>query len=293
MEDLALAKHDFEISKQKIKAFSEQNSANLELEKVDDKKGFGEWLGDYFLGGGIGLEHKVTGKELNKLTEALQQNLIRINNTHKKLIEEFGQVYTTFETLDTDYIQAIVATVSSVEKTSNDVQAAQERIGNIVDDLERTIMLLKQFKERLDRLSHLENIDKIWEKTEAHDAEISELMQESKHISDEVRKNAEQIAALTAYVASVSTIEHLGDVDSLWDSSQLHTAQIQGLQETEEQTQSLIQTNREDMNHALATVDEAAKTAIQELNKKINYAYMIAGGSFALALIEMLIIFLR
>ena len=47
------------------------------------------------------------------------------------------------------------------------------------------------------------------------------------------------------------------------------------------------------MNHALATVDEAAKTAIQELNKKINYAYMIAGGSFALALIEMLIIFLR
>ena len=87
-------------------------------------------------------------------------------------------------------------------------------------------MLLKQFKERLDRLSHLENIDNIWEKTEAHEAEISELIQESKHISDEVRKNAEQIAALTAYVASISTIEHLGDVDSLWDSSQLHTAHI-------------------------------------------------------------------
>lgn len=293
MEDLTLAKHNFDVSKQKIKSFSQQYSVNLELEKVDDKKGLGEWLGDYFLGAGIGLEHKVTGKELNTLTEALQQNLIRINTTHRKLIEEFGQVYTTFETLDKDYIQAIVATVKSVEETSNSVQVAQERIGGIVNDLERTIELLKRFKERLDRLSHLENIDKIWEKTEAHEAEISELIQESKHISDEVRKNAEQIAALTAYVASVSTIEHLGDVDSLWDSSQIHTAQIQGLLETEEQTQSLIQTNREDMNHALATVDEAAKTAIQELNKKINYAYMIAGGSVALALIEMLIIFLR
>lgn len=235
MEDLVLARHNFDIEKEKLKTFAEKNPADLDLRKVDEDKGVGEWFGEWLRGGGIGLEHKVTGKELNALTEATQQHLISLNDTQRKLFEEFGQVYKTFDTLDRDYINAIAATVKSVEKTSNDVQIDQKHIKQLVDNQEQTIEFLTRFKHKMDSITHLEDLDEIWE------------------------------------------------------TDQQHAVHIRELQNAQKQTQDLIQAN----GNALVKMDEATMNAIQTLNKKISIAYMIAGSSFALALIEMIILFMR
>ena len=93
MNELTIQYHDFENAKNEIKKFSEQTQTGLNLNKVDDSKGVGEFLGDLFLGRGIGLDHMVTGEELNELTSQIQKHLHSINDTQINLIKEFGQVY--------------------------------------------------------------------------------------------------------------------------------------------------------------------------------------------------------
>lgn len=180
----------------------------------------------------------------------------------------------------------------SLANAHNSIKACCEALNatkETVSEQQNTVEKLVKFVESISQQEHLQDIDKIWEKTEANYAAIDDLKQQSTQTAEEVQKNQEAVAALIAYKEKLSDYEHLEDVDSLWDSDQLHAAQIKELQEAKEQTQSMIEAS----NNSLATVDEAAKNAIQMMNKKIIYAYMIAGGSFALALIEMLIIFLR
>ena len=59
MGELVIQYHDFENAKKEIKKFSEQTTTDLDLTKVDESKGVGEFLGDWFLGRGIGTDHLV------------------------------------------------------------------------------------------------------------------------------------------------------------------------------------------------------------------------------------------
>ena len=80
--NLILTTHDdFENAKKEIKKFSEQTTTDLDLRRVDDSKGVGEFLGDWFFGRGIGKDHLVKGEELNDLTSQIQTHLHSINNT--------------------------------------------------------------------------------------------------------------------------------------------------------------------------------------------------------------------
>ena len=134
MGELVIQYHDFENAKKEIKKFSEQTTTDLDLKRVDDSKGVGEFLGDWFFGRGIGKDHLVKGEELNDLTSQIQTHLHSINNTQIKLIKEFGQVYSALEALDKDYIQAILVSVKATEETSEGIQKTQEQIKKIVDN---------------------------------------------------------------------------------------------------------------------------------------------------------------
>lgn len=161
MGELVIQYHDFENAKKEIKKFSEQITTDLDLKRVDDSKGVGEFLGDCFFGRGIGLDHKVTGEELNDLTSQIQTHLHSFNNTQIKLIKEFGQVYSALEALDKDYIQAILISIKSTEETSEGIQNSQEQIKKIVENQRKTLEELKKFKQKLDGYAHLGDIDKI------------------------------------------------------------------------------------------------------------------------------------
>ena len=81
-------------------------------------------------------------------------------------------------------------------------------------------------------------------------------------------------------------------MDNLWDTSEKQTKQIEELQHQGEETKDLIQQNREFADQSLAAEKEKTDVALQKLNKKIQYAYWIAGGSMVLALVELLVILL-
>lgn len=197
MSEIVVNKHSFEEAKNRIKEFSEIKEAELAINEV---KKDGSFLG---LG-----DHKVTGREFNDRMETIQNHLIDINKTNNKTIKEFREIYNALETLDKDYISRIVASIKAIEKTSNDVRvqqgilsqhnkkiqtqqnkldAHQGDIENIVENLKKTVTVLKSFKEKLDGFKHLTDIDKIW-------SDCNTIHNEIKVVSDSIEKMSKKLS---------------------------------------------------------------------------------------------------
>lgn len=443
MSELVIKYHEFENAKKELKKFSEQTTTDLDIKKVDDSKSVGEFLGDWFLGRGIGLDHKVTGEELNELTTQIQTHLHSINNTQIKLISEFGQVYSALEALDRDYIQAILVSIKATEETSQSIQETQGQIKKIVENQRKTLEELKKFKQKLDGYAHLGDIDKIWsdcqkwykeinalsksidgatetskesvkkadalkvalaaaekkieslskqtsgliEKLESivaftialeqithlqdvdemweslssahnsicnisgevdsikkmvsknqeeinillafmeklsalnhlmevddiwkqteeyklrikdleradevHADKLGELAQEDSRILQRIDSNEGDINDLKEYKEKISSISHLEDVDSIWEDVEEHTSQLTESKKKDEEFAATIQKNKEEADERIAEAKQTTNAVFDNLTKRINYAYWIAGGSAGLAIIELILLLMK
>lgn len=246
MSESAIKYHDFENAKNEIKKFSEQTTTDLDLKKVDTSKGVGEWIGNFFLGGGIDLDHKVTGEELNELTSQIQLHLHSINNTQIKLIQEFGQVYSALNALDKDYIQAIWEAIDATKATSQSIKEKQDQINKLGENQKKTLVELMKFKQKLDSYTHLEEIDKIWGDCQKWYKEINTLSkaidnatENSKEsakkadtvktamtvaekriddLSTQVNWQIERLESIITFTGALEKISHLQDIDEMWES---------------------------------------------------------------------------
>lgn len=191
MNEIAIKRHSFDLAKNRLKEFSEKTEAELKIDKVRTDGGFLS-LGD----------HKVTGYELNRRLETIQEHFIAVNTTNNKVIKEFREVYNALDVLDKDYITSIVANVKAIEKTSNDVRVQQgtlkqhnEKLANQqskldahqaeieknVANISKIVTALKVFKEKLEGYKHLTDIDKIWN-------DCKTIQNEIRVVSDSITK---------------------------------------------------------------------------------------------------------
>ena len=246
MGELIKPYHDFENAKEEIKKLSEQTTKDLDLKRVDDYKGVGEFFGDWFLGRGFGTDHLVKGKELNELTTQIQTHLYSINNTQNKLIKEFGHVYSTLEALDKDYIQAVLISINATDETSESVQKAREQIKRIVENQRKTLVELKKSTQKLDGDAHLGDIYKIWSDCQKWHKDMASLTKEistatelskdnikridvlrtaltstkkkTEDLSIHFSQMIEKLESITAFTSALEKVTHLQDVDEMWES---------------------------------------------------------------------------
>lgn len=219
MGDLVIQTHSFENSKRQLKKFSEQTTTDLDLERVDTAKGFGELL----FGGGFGLNHRVTGDELNSLTSQIQTHLIDINTLQRKFIQEFGQVYNALEALDRDYIQAILIAIKSAQKANEDVRIAQGDIEKTITMQKKTIKVLEQFKVKIDKNQHLADIDMMWRGIEKAQADIAGLG----------KSFADAVSSMASYAQEIESINNMKVViDSLRANMSDYNNNLTSLAET-------------------------------------------------------------
>lgn len=155
-----LAKSErFNEKKQELKAFSEEIPEQSDLPTVpqdDPMLGF------------IGMEYDVKGKDLNALTDAVQNRMIEQNKHIKKIIQEFNTIYETFQILDDEYIQSISKSlIAAKEANSKAIQGLHEieeyQTGNkkLLEDIFKQnndlIDILKKHHKKLEDLEQLED----------------------------------------------------------------------------------------------------------------------------------------
>ena len=149
----------FNEKKQELKAFSEEIPEQSDLPTVptdDPMLGF------------IGMEYDVKGKDLNALTDAVQNRMIEQNIHIKKIIQEFNTIYETFQILDDEYIQSISKSLIAAKEANNKaIQGLQEieeyQTGNkkLLDDVFKQnkdlIDVLKKHHKKLEELEQFED----------------------------------------------------------------------------------------------------------------------------------------
>ena len=165
--------HNFEISKNKLKNFSEETQTDFELDRVknNDDIDIFKWF-----------DHGVTGKELNKLISQIQKYFFDINNTQIKIIKEFGEVYNTFESLDKEYIKATLLSIEGIKKTNekleeniHKINKSQNDIEKILDNQKSTLSAIIKFKNKIENYG-IEEIKENIKKLENSQKEISDIL---------------------------------------------------------------------------------------------------------------------
>lgn len=295
MEELVIQTHDFEESKNQLKKFSEETTTDLDLKRVDSGKGVGEFFGDLFLGRGIGTDHIVKGSELNSLTADIQQHLIDINNMQRSFINEIGHVYTALESLDKDYIQAILIAVKSAQKANGEAKIAQADIEKTIEEQKKIIKVLQQFKDKLDKFKHIVDIDKMWSDLKKREEDIA-------NINSLLEAQSESITELLSVKEIVDAIEHISDVDKLWQDVQAESKSIGSLEKSVEhliarmeEQKKLLDSDKETLTKITSqkfiyTVDET-KGIVDELVQKMHsvvndFSSMVETIDVALSRIE-------
>ena len=149
----------FNEKKEALKAFSEEIPEQSDLPTVPQ---------DELMLGFIGTEYDVKGKDLNALTDAVQNRMIEQNKHIKKIIQEFNTIYETFKLLDDDYIKRISDSLMVARKANitalqglEESKSYQENNKNLLNDVIKQnkdlIDVLKKHHDRLEDLETLEN----------------------------------------------------------------------------------------------------------------------------------------
>ena len=241
-----------------------------------------------------------TGKENAKTISAVKQSLEDIDNKVAQLFNSLSEQIYCIENIMSfmnelqtiTHLKDIDEMWDSLERVHSSLKDLRVELDVTMQDVVKSKEDIKKsldFVETVSKYKHLKDVDAMWDKLEDSGEKLNALTEQSNKTDKEVKNNQDAIVGLTEYKQELSTIVHLKDVDSLWNSTEKHSKQIENLQNQGEESRNLIQHNKEIVDQSLAAEKEKTDAVLQQLNKKIQYAYWIAGGSIALALIELLV----
>ena len=205
----AIVKHNFEAAKGKIQRFSNNLPSNQPFEKVETDAGLFGWS-----------DHKVTGEELNSLTDKLQGRFIALNSSLREVVKEFNEVYNALDALDKDYTQAILIAVNEAKDSSKKALDAQENIGKTILALKVTVDNLKELKSQVSAIdAKFKELDSTNSRAEElyHSFEEQYNPQEFQQIHDELLNLHNNVESLQLSATSVESIKHLYQIDESWD----------------------------------------------------------------------------
>lgn len=213
---LVIKTHDFEAAKKSLKTYSSQDNALREISKVEETTCFG-WF-----------DHDVSGAEFNNLVTQIQGQFTAHKNLILGIVNEFVEVYKAFESLDKDYIKGIVASINAAAEVSARERKDRADIRRLVEGHEKAVRVLKHFKDEIEKIKHITDVDKAWETIKEHTSAIAALEKHRKglvritHLKDvdrlwdEVTKLRSATASLEKHRKNLDGITHLNDVDTLW-----------------------------------------------------------------------------
>lgn len=252
-------------------------------------------------------------EETSKRIEATQEQIKRIVNDQKKTLEvlkKFKQKLDNYAHLgdidkmwsDCQKWQKDITTLSnSINNATSVGNANVKNIEGIKAELKtidkKTADLAKSINQQIVQIESItaftHDIDEMWSKTESHSDRLDGLAQQSDNTLELVRANQSHIDELSKYKEELCGIAHLNDVDELWNSNEVHSNQLSELEKHSEEAKNLIQENKKLIDVAITNAIEKNDKDVQMLTQKIKYAYLLAGSSLGLALIELIVIFLK
>ena len=129
---------------------------------------------------------KVTVSDINGLTNEIQGEFKKVQERELQMLKEFQTVFNTFDSLDKEYISAILTNVAAIKKTNDDLNLTIEKQG-------QAISKLVSFKEKINDLAS---------ESQKHEEQLSSLinfkeqLEEIKEDSSDLNEDKIKLALL-------------------------------------------------------------------------------------------------
>lgn len=291
--------HEFDKAKKKLKQLRVDDG---ELEYIAKKEKT------------LFFNNKVTVGDLNDLVSTIQDKFITNAKEIKKIKKLFNELYRALNAIDNDYIRAINENFKNNQKNLESLKNQQEEIKSISDAQEITIESLLSFKDdllmfkkRIESIDGLHHLDEMWaayktvfpeirkhiEKhetlldelanTKADKTDVQDQFEEIQNIISEIKNSLvsqeDSISVLISFKGTLESQIHLNDIDTLWERCDEFDNQVSAITKEAEQ---LCVSNKK-------AIDELSVSSEKEhlaLRKKLVWAYILAGGSFAVAIAQ-------
>ncbi|MBL3890791.1 hypothetical protein IRV22_24365 [Bacillus cereus] len=327
MNELVIQTHNFEKAKKQLKEFSMTKPEELALNKVDVEGGLFNWFDhkvtgqelndltsqiqeylikfntlneefidefgevynalealdkEYIQGILISIkaaekassEAKDAQRDINKTVEVQKQTISILKKFKDKLdkyehLENVDEVWKDTRRFEKE-LKSINKEVDSIKKTS-DAQA-------------NTIFILNQFKEELSKYNHLTSVDQLWEDNQSFSRSIKSINTQIDDINNSIKLQGQAVAALNQFKEALN-YKHLEDIDQLWEDSQKFKTEVKLLEEKVEGLENHLYVAKQQMNEDKTNYESQINT----LFKKTKFAYVLAGGSIGIVLIQFML----
>lgn len=217
-----------------------------------------------------------------------------------------------------DDYRAIHLELSTLQKGVNDIcKKAEKQV--------KTITVLCDFKNRIDALKHLDDIDEMWHNNEEIRIIAENTSDEVKTLHSSIEENSKNIDSLAEFKSTLEQIEHLNDIDELWNQCADNQSDVARIDEAVKYQKEKFETLTADINSDISnhqqqlndlsvivtenrgnqkTELDALKTALSEMQtvtfekenlytKKLRVAYIISGCGFGMAVVELVLLILK
>lgn len=233
-----------------LKAFSQKLPKETELPSVP------------YSGGLFGLfNYDVTGSDLNRLTESIQDKMIEQNKVLVRTIQEFHTIYDTFSALDKEYIQGILVSLKAAEEANakalkgiEGVQENQNEIKQIINQQKLVIQVLKNFKEKVENIEHLGDVDEIY-------SVFSTMQSKVKVIQTTVKAQEVTVANLTDEMTSMLSSQSVFQ-DDLNILKEIQVKQLQTVKQLDSHQSEIVS--------KIEAISTENKTNFETLNKEVG-----------------------
>lgn len=132
---------------------------------------------------------------------------------------------------------------------------------------------------------HQSDLEKLNSVSKKHQDELDQLSQNQNETKEYAEANRSLIAELQEFRSEVDSIEHIADVDSMWEQGNEVKAD---LAEANKHIVSLQEKTTE-IDKEIADKTAEMQDKIVSLETKLKYAYYIAGGALGLAVAELIL----
>ncbi len=253
-----IKKHNFDVAKRNIEQFSDRLPSSKAFRKVEEDGWF------------FGLnDHSVTGRELNNLTDNVQDRFLAVNDTLKSVVREFREVYNALEYLDKEYIAGIVQAVEDAESASHQALKAHADIRVVVDNLSRTVSKLVELKRNVDIL----------------DRELTDVNTRVDDINGSMREVMNRVKNVDRELADINT-----RIDGINDSACEIMNRMKKVDRLQ-QEQAFFRKAVEQINSTLSDVMKrmAKVENVLGVRSNVKLAYGVAGAAITISIVNIVL----
>lgn len=199
---------------------------------------------------------------------------------HLKHTNEFKNLYKRTDRTENNVDHLFEQTESMQLKLSEHDQQHDKHI--------QWLEKLEAFQQKLLEVEHLLNVDQIWEAQQLLIEDAKKAQTEIQQIFNRLKRQDKDLAKLQAFQDEMKSLQHLSDIDHLWNDYQQTEKELHQLTTDVNNDRAAFTDFQNKVEEKHVSNDEQTVA----LKKKLKIAYIVSGGALSLSIIQLLFIVL-